>query len=116
MPELGGEVLVALVTLTAMEIVLGIDNVVFISILTGRLPTEQAALARRLGLSLALLMRIGLLLAISWVMSLTQPLFVLVRPFSGRDPILPGGGRGRSCEGGGRSPRCPRPRPRGARS
>ncbi|OGO67933.1 MAG: hypothetical protein A3H36_06705 [Chloroflexi bacterium RIFCSPLOWO2_02_FULL_71_16] len=92
MPELGGEVLVALVTLTAMEIVLGIDNVVFISILTGRLPTEQAALARRLGLSLALLMRIGLLLAISWVMSLTQPLFVLVRPFSGRDLILLGGG------------------------
>jgi len=92
MPELGGEVLVALVTLTAMEIVLGIDNVVFISILTGRLPTEQAALARRLGLSLALLMRIGLLLAISCVMSLTQPLFVLVRPFSGRDLILLGGG------------------------
>src|SRR3990172_588871 len=93
MPELGGEVLVALVTLTAMEIVLGIDNVVFISILTGRLPTEQAALARGPGPPpLALLMRIGLLLAVSWVMSLPQPLFVLVRPFSGRDLILLGGG------------------------
>jgi predicted tellurium resistance membrane protein TerC len=91
-PELGAEVLVALVTLTALEIVLGIDNVVFISILTGRLPAEQAELARRVGLSLALLMRIGLLLAISWVMSLTQPLFTLVRPFSGRDLILIAGG------------------------
>ncbi|HET8568163.1 MAG TPA: TerC family protein [Candidatus Limnocylindria bacterium] len=92
MPDLGGDVLVALVTLTAMEIVLGIDNVVFISILTGRLPGPQAALARRVGLGLALLMRIGLLLAISWVMSLTQPIFTLVRPFSGRDLILLGGG------------------------
>lgn len=92
MPELGGDVLVALVTLTAMEIVLGVDNVVFISILTGRLPETQAALARRIGLGLALAMRIGLLLAISWVMSLTQPLFTLVRPFSGRDLILLGGG------------------------
>jgi predicted tellurium resistance membrane protein TerC len=91
-PELGGEILVALVTLTALEIVLGIDNVVFISILSGRLPERDAALARRIGLSLALVMRIGLLLAISWVMSLTQPLFTLVRPFSGRDLILLGGG------------------------
>ena len=92
MPDLGGGVLVALVTLTAMEIVLGVDNVVFISILTGRLPEGQAALARRIGLGLALAMRIGLLLAISWVMSLTQPLFTLIRPFSGRDLILLGGG------------------------
>jgi len=92
MPELGGDVLVALVTLTAMEIVLGIDNVVFISILAGRLPADQAALARRVGLGLALVMRIGLLLAISWVIGLTQPLFELVRPFSGRDLILLGGG------------------------
>jgi predicted tellurium resistance membrane protein TerC len=89
--ELGG-IVVALVTLTAMEIVLGIDNVVFISILTGRLPAAEAALARRVGLTLALAMRIGLLLAISWVMSLTQPLFTLFRPFSGRDLILLGGG------------------------
>jgi predicted tellurium resistance membrane protein TerC len=91
-PELGGDVLIALVTLTAMEIVLGVDNVVFISILTGRLPAGQAAIARRVGLGLALVMRIGLLLAISWVMSLTQPLFHLIRPFSGRDLILLGGG------------------------
>ena len=89
--ELGG-VLIALVTLTAMEIVLGIDNVVFISILTGRLPEREAAFARRLGLTLALVMRIGLLLAISWVMSLTQPLFTFGRPLSGRDLILLGGG------------------------
>lgn len=75
-----------------MEIVLGIDNVVFISILTGRLPEPQATVARRVGLALALLMRIGLLLAISWVMSLTQPLFTLIRPFSGRDLILFFGG------------------------
>ncbi|MBI2325614.1 MAG: TerC family protein, partial [Chloroflexi bacterium] len=75
-----------------MEIVLGIDNVVFISILTGRLPAREAELARRTGLALALVMRIGLLLAISWVMSLTQPLFHLIRPFSGRDVILLGGG------------------------
>ncbi|HEX4743589.1 MAG TPA: TerC family protein [Candidatus Limnocylindria bacterium] len=92
MPELGGDVVVALLTLTAMEIVLGVDNVVFISILTGRLPADQAKTARRVGLALALAMRIGLLLAISWVMSLTQPLFTLIRPFSGRDLILLGGG------------------------
>jgi predicted tellurium resistance membrane protein TerC len=92
MPDLGGDVLIALVTLTALEIVLGIDNIVFISILTGRLPAEQAAFARRLGIGLALVMRIGLLLAITWVMGLTQPLFDLFRPFSGRDLILLGGG------------------------
>lgn len=92
MPDIGAEVLIALVTLTAMEIVLGIDNVVFISILAGRLPSDQAALARRVGLGLALVMRIGLLLGISWVIGLTQPLFHLVRPFSGRDLILLGGG------------------------
>ena len=61
-------------------------------ILSGRLPAREAELARRIGLALALVMRIGLLLAISWVMSLTQPLFHLVRPFSGRDIILLGGG------------------------
>jgi predicted tellurium resistance membrane protein TerC len=84
--------LVALVTLTAMEIVLGIDNVVFIAILTARLPAVQQPIARRLGLALALIIRIGLLFAITWVMSLTTPLFALVRPFSGRDLILFGGG------------------------
>lgn len=86
------DTIVALVTLTAMEIVLGIDNVVFISILAGRLPAREAALARRVGLALALVMRIGLLLAISSVMRLTQPLFELGRPFSGRDLILLSGG------------------------
>src|SRR5688572_4285408 len=70
MPELGADVLIALLTLTAMEIVLGVDNVVFISILTGRLPADQAAVARRVGLGLALVMRIGLLLAMDIVFSL----------------------------------------------
>ncbi len=90
---LTGDALVALAALTAMEIVLGIDNVVFIAILTGRLPKAQRALARRLGLALALLMRVGLLFAISWMMGLTAPLFsVLGRPFSWRSLILLGGG------------------------
>jgi predicted tellurium resistance membrane protein TerC len=93
MPGFGVDALVALVTLTAMEIVLGIDNIVFISILTGRLPERDGALARRLGLALALVLRIGLLLVISWVIGLTQPLFdVLGHAFSGRDLILLGGG------------------------
>jgi len=85
--------LIALVTLTAMEIVLGIDNVVFLAILVGRLPTSQQAFARRLGLTLALGMRIGLLLMISWIMGLTAPLFsVLGGSVSGRALILLGGG------------------------
>jgi predicted tellurium resistance membrane protein TerC len=87
------EGLIALVTLTAMEIVLGIDNVVFIAILVGRLPYPQQALARRLGLVLALGMRIGLLFAITWIMGLTRPFFeVLGRGVSGRDLILLAGG------------------------
>jgi len=87
------ETYVSLLTLTAMEIVLGIDNVIFISILTAKLPEGEQAKARRLGLSLALIFRLGLLLAITWVMSLTKPLFSLVgRDFSGRDLILLGGG------------------------
>ena len=85
--------LVALATLTAMEIVLGIDNVVFLAILVARLPASQQGVARRLGLALALGIRIALLLAISWIMGLTQPLFsVLGRSVSGRDLILFGGG------------------------
>jgi predicted tellurium resistance membrane protein TerC len=85
--------LVALVTLSALEIVLGVDNVVFIAILTARLPTNQQPFARRIGLTLALGMRIGLLFAITWIMSLTRPLFaVLGHDFSGRDLILLGGG------------------------
>jgi predicted tellurium resistance membrane protein TerC len=84
--------LAALVALGAMEIVLGIDNIVFIAILTGRLPAGQRRRAQRLGLAAALLTRIALLFAISWMLGLTAPLFVLWRPFSGRDLILLGGG------------------------
>ena len=85
--------LVALLTLSALEIVLGVDNVVFIAILTARLPASQQAYARRVGLTLALGIRIGLLFAITWIMSLTRPLFaVLGHDFSGRDLILLGGG------------------------
>jgi predicted tellurium resistance membrane protein TerC len=87
------DALVALITLSAMEIVLGIDNVVFIAILTGKLPAARQATARRVGLVLALFIRIGLLFAISWIMGLTEPFFSVVgHPFSGRDLILLGGG------------------------
>jgi predicted tellurium resistance membrane protein TerC len=90
---LTADALVALVTLTAMEIVLGIDNVVFIAILTGKLPAAQQLLARRLGLGLALGMRIALLFAISWIMGLTRPLFSVADvEVSGRSLILLGGG------------------------
>jgi len=90
---LTSEGLIALLTLTAMEIVLGIDNVVFIAILAAKLPATQQAFARRLGLSLALVLRIGLLFTISWVMGLTLPFFsVLGHGVSGRDLILLGGG------------------------
>ena len=83
----------ALFTLTALEIVLGIDNIVFLSILTSKLPAHQRARGRRIGLSLAMVMRIGLLFAISWIVGLTQPLFeVFSRVVSGRDLILLGGG------------------------
>jgi predicted tellurium resistance membrane protein TerC len=85
--------LVALATLSALEIVLGVDNVVFIAILTARLPPRQQAPARRVGLTLALGIRIGLLFTISWMMRLTRPLFsVLDHDFTGRDLILIGGG------------------------
>ena len=85
--------LLALVTLTAMEIVLGIDNIVFLAILTGRLPAHRQKMARQVGLVLALGMRVGLLFALSWIMGLTAPLFsVLGRDVSGRDLILLGGG------------------------
>jgi predicted tellurium resistance membrane protein TerC len=90
---LSADALVALVTLTAMEIVLGIDNVVFIAILTGKLPAGQQPLARRLGLGLALGTRILLLFAISWIMGLTRPLFSMAGvEVSGRSLILLGGG------------------------
>ncbi|MGC3999698.1 MAG: TerC family protein [Anaeromyxobacter sp.] len=84
---------IALATLAAMEIVLGIDNVVFLSILAGRLPPEQQPSARKLGLGFALLTRLALLFAITWVMGLTADLFtVLGEGFSGRDLILLAGG------------------------
>jgi predicted tellurium resistance membrane protein TerC len=87
------EVWIALVTLTLLEIVLGIDNVVFISILAGKLRPEQQATARKVGLSLALITRILLLLGISWVAGLTSPLFEIFKhPVSGRDLILAIGG------------------------
>ena len=97
---------VALLTLIALEIVLGIDNLVFIAILSNKLPAHQQALARRIGLTLALVMRIVLLLLIGWIVTLQQPLFDLgitgasgphgepgfETAFSGRDLILIGGG------------------------
>ncbi|GAA5159721.1 TerC family protein [Viridibacterium curvum] len=84
---------IALATLTALEIVLGIDNIIFISILVGRLPPERRNLARRLGLSLAMGTRILLLLSLAWIMRLTAPLFtVMGNEISGRDIILIGGG------------------------
>jgi predicted tellurium resistance membrane protein TerC len=87
------EIWVSLLTLTVLEIVLGIDNIVFISVLTSRLPAEQQARGRRLGLGLALVMRVLLLLTLSWVIGLTAPLFaVLGMEISGRDLILIGGG------------------------
>ena len=84
---------ISLVTLTLLEIVLGVDNIIFISILVGRLGAEQRNRARTLGLMLAMGMRILLLLSLSWIMKLQTPLFhVLERPISGRDLILIGGG------------------------
>jgi predicted tellurium resistance membrane protein TerC len=84
---------IAFVTLTALELVLGIDNVIFISILVDKLPHARRELARRIGLAMAMLMRIGLLLAIAWIIGLTEPLFTLARQeISARDLILIGGG------------------------
>jgi len=84
---------IALVTLTVLEIVLGIDNIVFISILAGKLPRDMRARARRVGLTLAMLMRIALLLSITWVMRLTTPMFTAIgHEISGRDLIFIVGG------------------------
>ena len=89
----GAEGWIALGTLTVLEIVLGIDNIVFISILAGKLPQHDRARARKVGLSLAMIIRILLLLSITWVMGLTAPLFaVLGQEISGRDLILLVGG------------------------
>jgi predicted tellurium resistance membrane protein TerC len=87
------EAWVALITLTVLEIVLGIDNIVFISILAGKLPPAQQARARTLGLGLAMGTRILLLMSLAWIMRLTQPLFTVLRQeISGRDLILMLGG------------------------
>ncbi len=87
------QVWIAFVTLTALELVLGIDNIVFISILAGKLPAEQQKKARLIGLGLAMFMRVGLLFSLSWIIRLTAPLFtVLGQAVSGRDLILIGGG------------------------
>ena len=87
------EAWLGLLTLTVLEIVLGIDNIIFISILAGKLPAAQQARARRLGLAGAMVTRIALLAALAWINRLTAPLFhVLGRPFSGRDLILIAGG------------------------
>ncbi len=83
----------SLLTLTVMEIVLGIDNIVFISVLTSRLPADEARHARQVGLALALVFRIALLLVLSWIIGLTAPLFeVFGHPVSWRDVILLAGG------------------------
>ena len=90
---LTSEGLLALVTLTFLEIILGVDNVIFISILSGKLPPSDQARARRTGLVAAMLMRIALLLSIAWIVRLTSPLFtVFSQDISGRDLILLGGG------------------------
>jgi predicted tellurium resistance membrane protein TerC len=83
----------AFVTLTALELVLGIDNIIFISILVDKLPVEKREFVRRLGLFLAMFMRIALLFMLAWLVGLTAPLFsVMTQAFSGRDLILLGGG------------------------
>jgi predicted tellurium resistance membrane protein TerC len=84
---------IALLTLTFLEIVLGVDNIIFISIVSNKLPVEKQARARNIGLSMALIFRIGLLLGITWIIGFSQPLFtVFEHAFSGRDIILAVGG------------------------
>ncbi|MEZ5500852.1 MAG: TerC family protein [Steroidobacteraceae bacterium] len=84
---------IAFLTLTALELVLGVDNIIFIAILADKLPPEQREKARLTGLTIAMLMRIALLFALSWLIGLTAPLFeILGNGFSGRDLILIGGG------------------------
>eukprot|EP01036_Dinobryon_divergens_P017409 gene17409-23644_t len=87
------QVWIALATLTALELVLGIDNIVFISILVDKLPPEKREIARKIGLFMAMFMRIGLLLVLSWIIGLTAPVFsAFGQDFSGRDLILIAGG------------------------
>jgi len=90
---LNSEALLALVTLTLLEFVLGVDNIIFISILAAKLPAADQPRARRVGLLAAMLMRIALLFSIGWVVRLTAPLVTIAgQPISGRDVILIGGG------------------------
>lgn len=90
---LTGDGLIALLTLTFLEVILGVDNVIFISILAGKLPSDQQQRARRIGLMAAMIMRILLLMSLAWIIRLTAPLFtVFDRDISGRDLILIGGG------------------------
>jgi predicted tellurium resistance membrane protein TerC len=87
------QIWIAFFTLTALELVLGIDNIIFISILVDKLPKEKREFTRRLGLFLAMFMRIGLLVTLSWIVGMTKPLFsVLGNGFSGRDLVLLAGG------------------------
>ena len=87
------EIWIALLTLTILEVVLGIDNIVFISILAGKLPENEQQKARYVGLMLAMIMRVGLLLSLAWIIRLTNPLFtILSQDISGRDIILIAGG------------------------
>lgn len=87
------EIIIAFLTLTFLEVILGIDNIIFISIVTNKLPAEQQPRARLIGLSLAMVFRVLLLLGISWLIGFNQPLFtVMEMPFSGRDLILLAGG------------------------
>ncbi|PKO94428.1 MAG: hypothetical protein CVU16_02825 [Betaproteobacteria bacterium HGW-Betaproteobacteria-10] len=87
------EIWIAFLTLTALELVLGIDNIIFISILVDKLPKEKQEIARRIGLFLAMFMRIGLLLVLSWIVGLTEPVLTLFGfSVSGRDLILIVGG------------------------
>jgi predicted tellurium resistance membrane protein TerC len=86
------QIWIALATLTFLEIVLGVDNVIFISILSGKLPEEQQKKARRIGLLGAMVTRVLLLFSLAWIIRLTQPLFTIGQEISGRDLILIGGG------------------------
>src|ERR671911_1575369 len=86
------QIWIALATLTFLEIVLGVDNIIFISILSGKLPPDQQPRARRIGLLGAMGTRVLLLLSLSWIVKLTKPLFTLGQDISGRDLILILGG------------------------
>lgn len=87
------QIWIALITLTLLELVLGIDNIIFISILSSKLPPEQQSKARFIGLSMALIMRVILLFSLSWIIGLTEPLFeIFGHPLSGRDLVLLFGG------------------------